>query len=77
MRTLREKLIYLLDQFSLKLDVYYKIVLIGGEAVIMHGVPRVTIDTDFLLLFFDKKQNYLRPVFYTDRCVAVTSTAAA
>lgn len=56
MRILKERLINLLEIFATQQNISWRIALIGGEAIIMHGIPRVTIDTDFLLNFSDKER---------------------
>ena len=56
MRILKERLIDLLEIFATQQNISWRIALIGGEAIIMHGIPRVTIDTDFLLNFSDKER---------------------
>ena len=46
-----------IDSFSEQSNVIRLAAIVGGEAVIMHGIPRTTIDVDILLFCGDDKKN--------------------
>ena len=46
-----------IDNFSEQANVIRLAAIVGGEAVIMHGIPRTTIDVDILLFCGDEKKN--------------------
>ena len=46
-----------IDKFSKEKDIIRQAAIIGGEAVILHGIPRTTIDID-ILLFFGGEEDY-------------------
>lgn len=46
------------DRFSAQLNVKRFAAIIGGEAVILHGIPRTTLDLD-LLLFCGDEENHI------------------
>lgn len=46
-----------IDSFSEQANVIRLAAIVGGEAVIMHGIPRTTIDVDILLFCGDDKKN--------------------
>ena len=46
-----------IDNFSEQANVIRLAAIVGGEAVIMHGIPRTTIDVDILLFCGDDKKN--------------------
>jgi hypothetical protein len=46
-----------IDKFSKEKDIIRRAAIIGGEAVILHGIPRTTIDID-ILLFFGSGEDY-------------------
>lgn len=47
-----------IDKFSKKENISRLSAIIGGEAVILHGIPRTTIDID-ILLFCGREEDYL------------------
>jgi len=46
-----------IDSFSEQANVIRLAAIVGGEAVIMHGIPRTTIDVDILLFCGDEKKD--------------------
>jgi len=58
LNTVTEKI----DKFCEKSDIKRLAAIIGGEAVILHGIPRTTLDVD-ILLFFEHEKNY---IFYKE-----------
>ena len=46
-----------IDKFTKKENISRLAAIIGGEAVILHGIPRTTIDID-ILLFCDSEEDY-------------------
>jgi len=46
-----------IDSFSEQANVIRLAATVGGEAVIMHGIPRTTIDVDILLFCGDEKKD--------------------
>ena len=46
-----------IDSFSEQANVIRLAAIVGGEAVIMHGIPRTTIDIDILLFCEDEKKD--------------------
>jgi hypothetical protein len=46
-----------IDSFSEQANVTRLAAIVGGEAVIMHGIPRTTIDVDILLFCGDEKKD--------------------
>lgn len=46
-----------IDSFSEQANVIRLAAIVGGEAVIMHGIPRTTIDIDILLFCGDEKKD--------------------
>ncbi len=46
-----------IDKFSEQANVTRLAAIVGGEAVIMHGIPRTTIDVDILLFCGDEKKD--------------------
>lgn len=46
-----------IDNFSKRANVTRFAAIIGGEAVIMHGIPRTTIDLDVLFYCGDEKNS--------------------
>ena len=46
-----------IDSFSEQSNVIRLAAIVGGEAVIMHGIPRTTIDIDILLFCGDENKN--------------------
>ena len=44
-----------IDKFSEKENIGRLAAIIGGEAVILHGIPRTTIDVDILLFYGDEE----------------------
>ena len=46
-----------IDSFSEQANVARLAAIVGGEAVIMHGIPRTTIDVDILLFCGDDKKD--------------------
>ena len=46
-----------IDKFSEQANVTRFAAIVGGEAVIMHGIPRTTIDVDILLFCGDEKKD--------------------
>jgi hypothetical protein len=46
-----------IDKFAEQVSVTRLAAIVGGEAVIMHGIPRTTIDVDILLFFGDEKKD--------------------
>lgn len=46
-----------IDSFSEQANVIRLAAIVGGEAVIMHGIPRTTIDVDILLFCEDEKKD--------------------
>jgi len=46
-----------IDSFSEQANVTRLAAIVGGEAVIMHGIPRTTIDIDILLFCGDEKKD--------------------
>jgi len=46
-----------IDNFSEQANVIRLAAIVGGEAVIMHGIPRTTIDVDILLFCGDEKKD--------------------
>jgi len=46
-----------IDSFSEQANVVRLAAIVGGEAVIMHGIPRTTIDVDILLFCGDEKKH--------------------
>jgi hypothetical protein len=46
------------DKFSEQENIARLAAIIGGEAVILHGIPRTTLDLDILLFCGDEK-NYI------------------
>jgi hypothetical protein len=46
-----------IDKFAEQVSVTRLAAIVGGEAVIMHGIPRTTIDVDILLFCGDEKKD--------------------
>ena len=46
-----------IDKFSEQENIARLAAIIGGEAVILHGIPRTTLDVDILLFCGDEKNN--------------------
>ncbi|MCP4345376.1 MAG: hypothetical protein GY795_07600 [Desulfobacterales bacterium] len=44
-----------IDRFSEKINTQRLAAIIGGEAVILHGIPRTTLDLDIILFFGDEE----------------------
>ena len=58
MKSLLKTVTECIDKFSQEFGLTRFVAIIGGEAVIMHGVPRTTIDLDLLLHFEDGRSEY-------------------
>ena len=57
MKSLLKTVTDCIDNFSEQANVTRFAAIIGGEAVIMHGIPRTTIDLDVLLFCGDEKKS--------------------
>jgi hypothetical protein len=56
MKSLLKTVTDCIDNFSEQANVTRFAAIIGGEAVIMHGIPRTTLDLDVLLFCGDEKK---------------------
>lgn len=57
MKSLLKTVTECIDSFSEQANVVRFAAIVGGEAVIMHGIPRTTIDVDILLFCGDEKKH--------------------
>jgi len=57
MKSLLKIVTEFIDKFSDQANVKRLAAIVGGEAVIMHGIPRTTIDVDILLFCGDEKKD--------------------
>ncbi|MBW2662360.1 MAG: hypothetical protein JRD93_10320 [Deltaproteobacteria bacterium] len=57
MKSLLKTVTECIDKFSEQANVTRLAAIVGGEAVIMHGIPRTTIDVDILLFCGDEKKD--------------------
>ena len=60
MKSLLKTVIECIDKFSKQANVTRLAAIVGGEAVIMHGIPRTTIDVDILLFCGDETKDSQR-----------------
>jgi hypothetical protein len=56
MKTLFKMVTECMDKFSDQANVKRLAEIVGGKTVIMHGIPRTTIDVDILVLRRQKKR---------------------
>jgi len=56
MKSLLKTVTECIDKFSEQANVTRLASIVGGEAVIMHGIPRTTINVDILLFCGDEKK---------------------
>lgn len=57
MKSLLKTVTECIDKFAEQVSVTRLAAIVGGEAVIMHGIPRTTIDIDILLFCGDEKKD--------------------
>jgi hypothetical protein len=46
-----------MDEFSINQNITRRSAIIGGEGIILHGIPRTTLDVDLLFFCGDEKNN--------------------
>jgi hypothetical protein len=57
MKNLLEIVTKCIDEFSINRNITRRAAIIGGEGIILHGIPRTTLDVDIIFFCGDEKNN--------------------